>query len=112
MNRADEYLKGLRRRVQRYYAYGEAEGIGKSTLKSEIKGYLDAGIQNDLVSYEQTRFVIDEEHREAFGMTLEERRARQKLGLISDSDDWSQYESPAYERLQKGRSNGGHRSDR
>ena len=99
MKSAEIYLQELRQRVRKYYAYGENEGVGKRDLKSEIKGFLDAGIASGFIDVEETRQVIDEEHKNAFGMTLDERRARRKLGQLEEPVDWSQYDSPTYERL-------------
>jgi len=92
------YLLELRTRVRRYYAYGEKDGFGKSELKSEIKGFLEAGIKSHLVKTETVKQLIDEEHLSAFGISLEERRARRKLGLEAEPVDWSIYDSPAFER--------------
>ena len=99
MSTNEIYLKELKARVEKYYSYGEADHAVRHKLKDQIKGFLDAGIVSGLVTVEQTRHVIDTEHQKAFGMSIEERRAHKKLGVIEDPVDWSEYEAPTYQRL-------------
>ena len=96
---AEIYLKELKARVEKYYSYGEADHAVRHKLKDQIKGFLDAGIVSGLVTVEQIRNVIDAEHQNAFGVSIEERRAQKKLGVIEEPVDWSEYEVPTYQRV-------------
>ena len=88
------YLEKLLELVSAYYAFGDIESEARPKAKHHLNGYLQAGTHCNLAPIAAIQELLESAHREAFGMSIEERKIQKKLGL-SVEIDWSLYEEPA-----------------
>ncbi|MGB0188623.1 MAG: hypothetical protein ACPF9H_08385 [Aequoribacter sp.] len=88
--------------------YGSGDGFSTTTewrqKDQHLQGYIDAIIVTGLIDAAELQSIIDEIHLDTFGESRLDRRRRLKsLEQGSAIDDWRSFETPAFERVRKGK---------
>ena len=85
-------------------------GDGRSTTSEwrqkdqHLQGYIDAIVVSGLIEGAELQTIIDEVHLHTFSESRLDRRRRLKnLEQGSAIDDWRSFETPAFERVRKGK---------
>lgn len=86
------FLETVRKKITVLYSYGDAKPPAREELKHELTGFIQAGILIKLIRNREIQEIIDDEHHKAFGMSLEQRKLRQKLGDTTEQPDWGLYD--------------------
>ena len=96
-----EYIRCVREKLNVFYNFGDVDSEAKKTSKEQIKGFIEAGIVTEIITYDEFGEIADEIHFEIFGKTIEERNIEARLGHQDDTLKWSRFEEPTYVRNKK-----------
>ena len=97
------HFRGL---VIELYACGDGRSTTTEWRQKDqhLQGYIDAIIVTGLIEGAELQAVIDEIHLDTFGESRIDRRRRLKsLEQGSAIEDWRSFETPAFERMRKGK---------
>ena len=97
--RKDLFLESLRKRVRHLYIYGESHPTERELITSKLEGFLEAALMLRICDRDEAQLLIDQERHAIFGLTRSERSAIRRQEGITDTPDWSPYESPATDRM-------------
>lgn len=105
-----DFIRELKSLTTQLYAIGDSSSKNPrwAVLSSKLDGFIEAGLLLQVANRTELQRHIDEIHFQVFGETREERRERKKsVSQSPDSEDpanqpdWSELDSPAYERKSK-----------
>lgn len=68
-------------------------------LKHRCEGFMRAGVFLGVVKNTELSVLMGDLHIEVIGMTIAERQSKKREQFEDEEIDYSQYESPSYERL-------------
>lgn len=97
----ERYLQCLHELVRDYYSLGHEQSDVKIKARSHLNGYLLAGTHSRLADSEELSAILEDLHCDEFGYSIEDGKARIKLG-VTEPVDWSIFEEPAFLRYAKG----------
>ena len=105
-----DFIRELKSLTTQLYAIGDSSSKEPrwAVLSSKLDGFIEAGLLLQVANRTELQRHIDEIHFHVFGETREARRERKEsLSQSHDSEDpvnqpdWSELDSPAYERNSK-----------
>ena len=105
-----DFIRELKSLTTQLYAIGDSSSKDPrwAVLSSKLDGFIEAGLLLQVANRTELQRHIDEIHFQVFGETRDERRERKKsVSQSPDSEDpanqpdWSELDSPAYERNSK-----------
>ena len=97
------YLESLRKRVRHLYTYGESHPSEIPLITAKLDGFLEAAGLLQIVNKSDLQKLIDDEHAAIFEVSRKERsRQKQEEGSLGEAD-WSAYDAPALERVDRRR---------
>lgn len=68
-------------------------------LKHRCEGFMRAGVFLGVVKNPELSTLMEDLHLDVVGMTIDERMARHRDRYKDEEINYSQYESPSYERI-------------
>lgn len=95
---SDKYLDEVYTRLRALFI---ANKNGYSTGPAErhrLEGFMQAGVFMGLTSNAELTQLMEAVHQEVFGRPMAERKARKPVGWRDEAFDYSQFETPAFER--------------
>lgn len=105
-----EFIRELKSMTLELYAIGDSSSKDPKwpVLSSKLDGFIEAGLLLQVASHAEIQRHIDQMHFQVFDETREDRRER-KRSVADSADptdraahpDWSELDSPAYERKSK-----------
>ena len=105
-----DFIRELKSLTLELYVIGDSSSVDPKwpALSSKIGGFIEAGLLLQVTNRAEIQKHIDQIHFQVFGETREARRER-KQSLADRGDttdhaahpDWSELDSPAYERKAK-----------
>lgn len=96
-----KFTQECHRQLLEHFALVKIQKVDEA-MKHRIQGFINAGEFLNIVNRDEALGIIDEAHHEIFGMTKEQRKARKEaLKSVLKSDDFSVFDTPALERLNK-----------
>ena len=93
----EKFLDNFHALIEQLYIAQKSKGGANKEKKGFIDGYMHAGILIGLVEMEELQEVIDTAHMDAFGKTLEERKALIRSAQLSEDV----LDIPTFHRLGK-----------
>ena len=105
-----DFIRELKTLTAELYAIGDSSTKDPkwAELASKLDGFIEAGLLLQVANRTEIQRTIDEIHFQVFNETREARRERKEsLSQSPDSEDpasqpdWSELDSPAYERNSK-----------
>jgi len=94
----NKYVDKSREMLQEIYSLGERKTATRGKLHDQLEGYFKAGLLLDILSEDEIRVIVDEEHYLAFGTSLKERRIKEKLTPLVTAINWKKFDPPAIHR--------------
>ena len=97
LNKVD-FLRACHEQLVRVYSKAQA-GTPDDRLKHRAEGFIHAGQVIGLITAEEALAIIESTHRDVFGETVQQRRARKaSLAELKQHSPDVYYEIPAIER--------------
>ena len=93
----DTYLAELRKQVKRIYVQMKAGMPVSDEDKYRSEGFINAGIALGAIDREAALAVLEEVHQSVMGITIAERKARDKTDW-NEPMDYSTYDAPTFTR--------------
>jgi DNA-dependent RNA polymerase auxiliary subunit epsilon len=93
-----KYVTKAREKLQEIYSFGERKTADRAKLHDQLEGYFKAGLLLDIVSEDDVRTIVEEEHHLAFGTSLKERRIKEKLTPQATATNWKKFDIPTIHR--------------
>ena len=97
----ERYLELLHELATDYYSLGHGKSYAKSKAESHLNGYLLAGTHTRLADAEEVSSILEELHYDQFGYSIADGKTLTKLD-VTEPEDWSKFEEPAFLRYSKG----------
>ena len=70
-------------------------------LKHRCEGFMRAGVYLGVVKNLELSELMEDTHLDVVGMTIDERKAKHREHFKDEEINYSQYESPSYERIKE-----------
>ena len=97
----ERYLERLHELASDCYSLGHGKSYAKSKAESHLNGYLLAGTHTRLADAEEVSSILEELHYDQFGYSIADGKTLTKLD-VTELEDWSKFEEPAFLRYSKG----------
>ncbi|MGI9275167.1 MAG: hypothetical protein ACR2PT_10035 [Endozoicomonas sp.] len=94
------FLREVTRQIEAIYRSKKAGTSPGEKEKHRCEGFMQAGVYMRIVTNDDLNELMEKKHVEILGETIEERRRREreKTSWPRDIINYSEYESPAFER--------------
>ncbi len=94
----DKYINEVEKRLSQMFSASKEGYKASSVERHRLEGFMRAGVFLGLVSNEEMASLMNACHLTVFAKTIEQRKAELASRWCEESIDYSQYETPAYER--------------
>ncbi len=95
----NHYLTRLSELLRQIYIRRPSSSTKTSDVHQHLSGFIEAALISRTVSNTDIQAAVDQEHMEAYGLSVEERgQIQQQILAACDNHDWSSFDEPAVSR--------------
>ncbi|WP_299597443.1 hypothetical protein [uncultured Microbulbifer sp.] len=94
----DKFIQQVSRRLHRLFTNSKLGVRIPPVERHRLEGFMQAGVFFGFSSKNELAEMIENIHIDVFGKTIAERKAEAPASWIFEEVDYSQYDSPTYER--------------
>ena len=95
----NHYLTRLSELLRQIYIRRPSSSTKTSDVHQHLSGFIEAALISRTVSNTDIQAAVDQEHMEAYGLSVEEHgQIQQQILAACDNHDWSSFDEPAVSR--------------
>lgn len=98
MNDKEKFTQEVERRFLNLFKAANDGYKMPDIERNHLSGFIQAGVFMGLVTNAEMKQLMETVHYSVYGKSIKERKDRQQANWDDSDIDYSQYESPAYER--------------